>query len=354
MAPPSGTDLTGRVLAGRYEILRRRREEAVGAVWAARDRQTGRWVEVKVVTALTAAGDDPRFVRFAREMKASFLVTHRNTVEVTDFGEEPGPGGAALRYLVSEWLVAHPLSDELAKGPIPWERTPAIVAQTAQALGAAHQEGVVHRALAPERVLILDNATSDHVKVADFGLAKLEMGEEAQVTAVGARLGDLRYAAPEYVQTGEFGPKSDLYALGVLWFHLLVGKPPFEGGMEALFDAHQHATPPRVRSLRPEVPGWIDELVAALLSKVPAERPSVYKLVARIEDELGGPMAVPVPWPFDADGVPIRPPPPAPPAAPPAGNGTAVVGLLLGGALALTGIVGVGLGAALVVWVLVR
>jgi serine/threonine protein kinase len=349
----SGPDLAGRTLAGRYEILRRLRDESVGAVWAARDRESGALVEVKVVSALTEAGDDPRFVRFAREMKASFLVTHRNTVEVVDFGEEPGPTGARLRYLVLEWLVAHPLSAELEKGPLPWARTPAIVVQTAQALGAAHQEGIVHRALSPERVLVLDNADGDFVKVADFGLAKLEVEGEAQVTAAGARLGDLRYAAPEYVRTGEFTARSDLYALGVLWFHLLVGRPPFEGAMEELFDQHQHASPPRVRSSRPEVPAWIDELVASLLEKKPSDRPSVYKLVQRIEDELGGPVRVPEPWPLDRDGVPIRPAPP-PPVPPSRMNALAVVGLAAGGLLALAGLVGVGLGSVAVLWVLVR
>jgi serine/threonine protein kinase len=343
----------GRTLAGRYEVLRRLRDESVGAVWAARDRETGALVEVKVVTQLADAPDDPRFARFAREMKASFLVTHRNTVEVVDFGEEPAPNGARLRYLVLEYLLAHPLRQDLANGPLPWARTPAIVVQVAQALGAAHQEGIVHRALSPDRVLLLDNCDGDFVKVADFGLAKLEVEGEAQVTAAGARLGDLRYAAPEYVETGAFTGRSDLYALGVLWFHLLTGRPPFDGTMEELFDLHLHTTPPRVRSLRPEVPAWIDDLVAALLSKQPAERPSVYKLVQRIEDELGAPVVVPTPWPLDSEGRALRPPPPpAPPE--PARGGLAVLGI---GLLAVVGVGGLALVAAgvlAVVWVLVR
>jgi serine/threonine protein kinase len=353
VASPSA-DLAGRVLAGRYDILRRLHDESVGTVWAARDREGRALVQVKVVTQLAGQPDDPRFVRFAREMKASFLVTHRNTVEVVDFGEEPGPNGVRVRYLVLEWLVAHPLSDELSKGPVAWERAARIVAQVAGALGAAHQEGIVHRALAPERVLLLDNCDGDFVKVADFGLARLEGDVGGQVTAAGARLGDLRYAAPEYVATGEFTARSDLYALGVLAYHLLCGRPPFEGSMEELFDRHQHGVAARVRSLRPEVPTWLDELVAALLAKAPGERPTVYKLVQRIEDELG-PLHIPEPWPLDDDGRPVRPaagvvtgPPP------PAYSVGAIVGAALFGALAVVGAVTVVSGLLAMVWVLVR
>lgn len=352
---PVDPDLTGRVLAGRYEILRRLRDESVGAVWAARDRQERQLVQVKGVTQIAGAPDDPRFVRFAREMKASFLVTHRNTVEVVDFGEETEPGGARLRYLVLEWLVAHPVSEELARGPLAWERVAGIVAQVAQGLGAAHQEGVVHRALAPERVLLLDNCDGDFVKVADFGLARLEGDGGAQVTAAGTRLGDLRYAAPEYVRTGEFTARSDLYALGVLAYHLLTGRTPFEGPMEELFDAHQHAAPPRVRTSRPDVPTWLDELVDQLLRKAPAERPTVYKLVQRIEDELG-PVRVPEPWPLDGEGAPIRPAPPAPaaPSQEPRPGMVTLVGAALFGGLAVVGAITVVFGLTATVWVLFR
>ncbi|MCB9696897.1 MAG: serine/threonine protein kinase [Alphaproteobacteria bacterium] len=323
--------MIGRRLAGRFEILRAIGKESLADVWAARDLQGGGLVRVKVMPATV---DGEAFARFAREMKASFLVTHRNTVEVLEFGEEEGP--EPLRWLATEWLVAHPLSDELAKGPIPWERASVLVAQVAAALGAAHQEGIVHRALSPECVLVLDNADGDYVKVRDFGLARLEE-DDAQLTASGVRLGDVRYMPPEYVDTGAFGPKGDLYALGVLWFHLVAGRPPFDGDPEQLYDLHLTATPPRLSSVRPGVPAWVDELVAALLSKDAAQRPGVYRIVQRVEDELDP--ELPEPWPIDGEGRSAAPPAVVAESAGWTGWLVAGVALLLVGGVGLAGIV---------------
>lgn len=323
--------MIGRRLAGRFEILREIGPESQARVWAARDLQNGRLVRVKVVPGTV---DGEAFARFAREMKASFLVTHRNTVEVLEIGEESG--NEPLRWLATEWLVAHPLSDELARGPIPWERASALVAQVASALAAAHQEGIVHRSLSPECVLVLDNADGDYVKVRDFGLARLE-DDDGQLTAKGVRLGDPRYLPPEYVETGAFGPKGDLYALGVLWFHLVAGRPPFEGDAERLYDLHRTAPAPRLASVRPEVPAWVDELVAALLSKDPAQRPGVYRIVQKVEDELDP--ELPEPWPIDGEGNAKRPAPAVAEAPGMSGWVAAVAALILVGGVGLAGVV---------------
>lgn len=293
-------DLTGRTLAGRYEILRSAGEEALGRVWVARDLRTARLVQVKVLPQALAA-EHERFVRFARELKASFLVTHPNTVEVLDHGEEAG-----AHYLVLEYLAAHRLADELAKGPLPVDRAAAIAAQVAHAVGAAHQEGIVHRALSAQNVLLLENADGDYVKVRDFGTSKLDRGEdEPEVTESDMRLGDAATMAPEYVETGTFHPKGDLYALGVLLFQMVAGRLPFLGERDALLEQHVTATPPRLAAVAPHAPEWLDSLVADLLVKKPADRPGVFKIVQRLEAGVGHPLGVPPLRALDPDGRPV-------------------------------------------------
>jgi eukaryotic-like serine/threonine-protein kinase len=332
-------DLTGRILADRYELLRVQGESSLGVVWAARDRREGRRVAVKVVDAAT--GVDPvRFARFARELQASFLVTHPNTVEVLESGEA-AVEGVAVRWLALEWLACHPLSDTLAKGPLPWARAAGIAVQVAHALGAAHQENHVHRALAPERILMLENCDGDYAKVADFGMAKLLGAEDdAEITNADTttRLGDHRYVAPEYVEHGTFGPRADLYALGAVLFHLVAGRPPFQGQLAELFEAHLRGTPPRLSTLAPGVPAWLDRLVAELLAKDPAQRPGVHEIVQRIEDGLERPVQLPALWPLDPEGAPIRPVAAPEPRSSPAAlvlGGVLVVGIGLGGAALL-------------------
>lgn len=331
-------DLSGAVLKARYELLRELGVESLGRVWAARDRQAGKLVQVKILTADPGARGVPvdtvRFRRFAREITASFMVTHPNTVEVLDYGDQDG-----LQYLVLEYLVARPLSDELAKQPGRLEvpRAAAIAAQVVNAIAAAHQEGIVHRALSPVNVLLLDNVDTaaaaspagstdagdatlpvmDYVKVRDFGMSKLDPAEgdgddgdgesDVEVTATGIRVGDAAYMSPEYVASGVFHPKGDLYATGVLLFQMIAGRTPFQGDGQALLDAQVSAAPPRLRDLAPDVPEWMDALVDDLLSKDPDARPGVHSVIARLEDGVEQRLVVPALLPLDADGAFVRP-----------------------------------------------
>jgi serine/threonine protein kinase len=315
--PVQPHDPVGTVLAGRYEVLRPLDEESLGRVWAARDHKTGGLVQVKVLLPHLAT-DPVRFARFGREMTASFLVTHPNTVEVLDYGEEQG-----VHFLVLEYVAGRTLAQELEKeGRLDPERAALIAAQLATALGAAHQEGIVHRSLAPENVVLLDNAVDgDFVKVRDFGMAKLtqEMPEgadgegEGEVTATGLRVGDPRYMAPEYIATGQFDGKGDLYALGGLMFHMVAGRPPFQGSRADLLAQNASNAPPRLSPVASNVPRWLDELVDDLLAKAPERRPGVVRIVNRIEDGLGYRSSLPELLPLDSEGhAPPRSAAPAP------------------------------------------
>lgn len=328
-------DLAGTVLKARYELVKELGVESLGRVWAARDRQGAKLVQVKILTPDPGVPVDVvRFRRFAREITASFMVTHPNTVEVLDYGDQDG-----MHYLVLEYLVGHPLSDELAKPPgrIEVPRAAAITAQLVNAIAAAHQEGIVHRALSPVNVLLLDNVDTsaappeganpdaallarDYVKVRDFGMSKLDPhqddgsadgsaddGSEVEVTATGIRVGDAAYMSPEYIATGVFHPKGDLYATGVLLFQMIAGRTPFQGDGQPLLDAHVSTPPPRLRSLVPDVPEWMDALVDDLLNKDPEVRPGVHSVIARLEDGVEQRLVVPPLLPIDADGAVIRP-----------------------------------------------
>ncbi|MEQ1503675.1 MAG: serine/threonine-protein kinase [Myxococcota bacterium] len=291
---------TGRVLGGRYEVLEPRGTESLGRVYAARDERTGRRVQVKILPPQLAA-DHERFTRFGREITASFMVTHPNTVEVLDYGEQDG-----LHFLVLEGLAAHPLAAELAKGKLPVDRAVGIAAQVVQAIGAAHQERIVHRALSPENVLLLENVApgaGDFVKVRDFGMSKLISDDDTDLTANEIRVGDAAYMAPEYVTTGQFHPKGDLYAVGALLFRMIAGRPPFTGERDRQLAQHVSATAPRLGSVVPGVAPWLDQLVAELLAKDPEARPGVHAVLARIEDGVGHPVEIPPLIPLSGDGA---------------------------------------------------
>lgn len=276
----------GRVLSGRYELTARVSQELLGNVYAASDLERGRKVQVKILHEHLGR-DDPRFGRFLREVRASSMVRHENTIEMLDSGTDDD-----LHYVVLEYFEARSLEEELEKGPLSVQRVAHIAAQIASAIGAAHQESVTHRALSPRNVLLLtDSPRGDFVKVRDFGLSKLERfnddEESNHLTEAGMRVGNTAYMAPEYIERDRFHPKGDLYALGCLMMTMLTGKPPFVGRGASVLTDHVTTPPPRPSERREDVPGWLDDLVVELLEKRPEDRPGAYQIVQRLEEGIG-------------------------------------------------------------------
>ncbi|MBX2800697.1 MAG: serine/threonine protein kinase [Myxococcales bacterium] len=296
------TSLAGSTLGGRYHVIRDLGEESLGRTYVASDeRAEGRLVQIKAISA-SVEGDAETFARFGREISASLMVSHPNTVEVIDYGQQ-----GELRYLVSEWLTAAPLSEALGSGPLPVARVAHIAAQVAAAVGAAHQEGIVHRALSPDTVLLLQNARSgDYAKVADFGLSKISDGEHDDVTRSDVRVGRAAYMAPEYIQSGTFEPKGDLYALGCLMFEAVAGVPPYQGERSEVLERQVSEPPPSLRQVAPNVPSWFASLVEELLHKDPEARPGVRQVIRRLEDGQGRALAAPELLPLTADGKVVR------------------------------------------------
>ena len=207
---------------GRYRLGDEIGHGAMGAVYRARDPQLERDVAVKLISLAQAAGHgDPNeaAARFAREARVAARLHHPNVVTVFDFGEE-----SEQLFLVMELVEGETLAQRLARGDFPGTVAALeIVAQTADALAAAHRVGVIHRDIKPANLLL---PASGAVKVSDFGVAKA-VGESTELTRTGTMVGSPAYMAPEQVQGLELDGRSDLFSLGVMLYELLMRRKPF-------------------------------------------------------------------------------------------------------------------------------
>jgi serine/threonine protein kinase len=271
----------GEQLQGRYRILERLGEGAMGEVYLAEHIQLGRQEAIKVLQSHVA--ESPQLVaRFRREARTINRLQHPNIVSVYDFGQMPD----GRFYLAMEYVVGSSLAAVLRRqGPLPVPRALAILAQLADALQHAHDAGVIHRDLKPENVMLSERrGQADVVKVLDFGLAKIvdPVGDDTiSTTSRGAAYGTPAYMAPEQFLGGEHDARTDLYAFGCLAYELLVGAPPFTGRPMVVLDAHLNRPAPAPTSQRPRgIPRALDELVVRCLEKDPARRPGSARILA--------------------------------------------------------------------------
>jgi len=303
---PLASSLLGLTLSERFLVQEKVGEELLGSVYLATDQQTGDTVHVKVLHPHLATNKE-KFARFGREITATEMVKHPNTVKVVGWGQH-----LEMRYLVLEHVLARPLAEELEKGPMPPHRAAHIAAQVAAAVGAAHQEGIVHRNLSLHNVLLLDNAASgDFVKVRDFGLSKLDTTDAddnaTHLTQAGARVGNTHYMAPEYIEANKVHPKGDVYAVGGLLYHMLTGSPPYEGRAGDVLASHVDSPVPSPSEARPGLPPWCDELVHQMMAKKTKDRPGAYRVPSMLEDAVGQSLAAPKLLRVSADGTVQRP-----------------------------------------------
>ncbi len=261
--------LVGRVLDGRYRVEARLARGGMATVYEALDLRFERVIALKVMHP--ALADDDQFVaRFIREARSAARLSHANVVAVYDQGATAG-----TVYLAMEYVQGRTLRDLLRRRGHLDPRTALIVFESVvAALAAAHHAGLVHRDMKPENVLLADDG---RVKVADFGLARA-ISSASSVTAGagtgGVLIGTVAYLAPEQVERGIAGPRSDVYAAGILLFEMLTGETP-HGGDTPLAVAYQHVhndvPPPSTRL--PGIPPALDELVADATSRDPDLRP---------------------------------------------------------------------------------
>jgi serine/threonine-protein kinase len=283
----SGEQLVGRTIAGgRYEIVRLLGEGGMGAVYQARQVAMDRMVALKLILA-ELVRSPAAAARFHREMKLTAKIEHPNTIRVYDFGETEGQ-----LFLTMELLRGVPMSSALAEaGRFDLPRIVRIATQVARALAAAHSEGVVHRDLKPDNVMLIEQyGERDVVKVLDFGIAKSLDQEDTGMTSTGAVVGTPAYMSAEQAMGQAVDQRSDLYSLGVMLYEMASGRVPFQApALTAMLVAHATETPAPLMHTAPDVHPGLSALVDELLRKDPAARPQTAKLVEqRLDALLGG------------------------------------------------------------------
>ncbi|HLI24987.1 MAG TPA: protein kinase, partial [Acidimicrobiales bacterium] len=239
-------------------------------VWEGHDQVLSRPVALKILQRQYAT-DEVFLERFRREAVAAARLAHPGVVATFDAGAD-----GSITYIVMELVRGSTLRAYLTeRGPLPPWLVVGIAAQITDALVHAHQAGIIHRDIKPANILLCeDDSPVPRVKVTDFGIAKAAERLELDLTRTGMVVGTPRYLSPEQVKGGEPDARADLYGLGVVMFEMLTGESPFEGTTEmSMALARLHQVAPRSRRVRPEVPRRLDNLVAHLLERDPADRP---------------------------------------------------------------------------------
>jgi serine/threonine-protein kinase len=269
-------DVAGELIAGRYELEELTGSGGMSRVYRARDNQLGRLVAVKILHE-RFADDAEQVERFRREALAVARLNHPNIVTVIDRGEADG-----VQYIVFEHVEGEDLKHLISRsGPLPVRRALELAVQIGRALSFAHANGVVHRDVKPQNVLVRDGSA----KVTDFGIARADHLElDAERTESGTVLGTGDYISPEQARGERASERSDVYSLGALLYELLTGSVPFPAE-SAVAAALRHTTDPvpDVLAARPDVPVRVANAVERALAKDPGDR---FPMMDAFVDEL--------------------------------------------------------------------
>jgi serine/threonine-protein kinase len=283
--PTTEDPLIGQVLAGKYRIDEKIDEGGMGCVYRATHVLMEKVVAVKVLHPALAA-DDKIVARFTREAKAASRISHPHAINVTDFGESEN----GIVYLVMEYLRGRTLKDVVrGEGPMPLARVVEIVRQVSGALEAAHTEGVVHRDLKSDNIMLEEaSGGGDWAKVLDFGIAKIQepLGSpEEGLTSPNLIIGTPQYMSPEQCsQASDIDTRSDIYSFGVILFELLAGHVPFTGDSPTgIMMKHLQEPPPSILEERKDLPASVGRVIAQALAKRPEDR---YQKVGELSEAL--------------------------------------------------------------------
>ena len=260
---------------GPYEIVAALGAGGMGEVYRARDPRLGREVAIKILAA--GSLDDPeRLRRFEQEARATAALNHPNILAVFDIGNQDDSP-----YIVSELLDGETLRARLNTGPLPARKAVEYALQIARGLAAAHDHGIFHRDIKPDNVFITRDG---HVKILDFGLAKLTLPEPStpgasaeatldSVTGRGVLLGTLGYMSPEQCRGADIDGRSDIFSFGAVFYEMISGKRPFRGDSTAdTISAILKEEPPDLSATARDVPPLLQPIVHHCLEKDPAER----------------------------------------------------------------------------------
>ena len=259
--------------AGHYDIRGELGRGGMATVYLAHDLALDRKVAIKVMSPALAMGDG--IERFKREARTAASLSHPNIIPVYGVHHTD-----QLLYFVMKYVEGRPLDGIIRElGALPIPMTQAVLGQIASAFGYAHRRGVIHRDIKPANILIDDEGWA---VVTDFGIAKVS--DSKGLTVTGLSVGTPTYMSPEQVAGDPVTPASDQYALGILAYEMLTGKPPFQGANAmAMMYAHVHHPPPPLESVRPDCPEPLRDAVMRMLAKEPADRwPSVEDAIVAI------------------------------------------------------------------------
>jgi hypothetical protein len=262
-------NLIGRTLNHRFLVEDKIGEGGFGAVFRGKQIATGREVALKILHPHNVA-DETIVARFRREAEACSKLRDPHTVTTYDFDETPD----GILYLAMELLRGQSLHQvQKSEGPLPYERVLRILDQVAASLAEAHANGIVHRDMKPENVFIETREGEDHVKVLDFGIAKVVSDEKSvpALTAVGQTLGTLEFMSPEQLRGQKLDGRADLYALGMMAYEMLTGHLPFTSAKSPIdiINFHMRQEPPAPSKLSDKVtiPGPVDAIIVKMVAK---------------------------------------------------------------------------------------
>ena len=314
--------MLGRTVAGRFVVNARLGSGSMGTVYRATQWPIGREVAVKILRTDRGVDDASR-ARFLREARANSALTSPNTVTVFDFGQ----GEDGEFYLAMELLEGESVGERVRRlGRLPAAEAVDVTRQALTSLVEAHDKGIIHRDLKPDnlffaRIPAVDPQSQGRqgeiVKVLDFGVAKMlrddtDMAMNAVETQAGTVFGTPRYMSPEQAQGKTLDPRTDLYSLGVILYHMLTGQPPFTDD-DAIVVMARHikskATPPREAAPDADIPQVVDDLVMRALAKEPDGRPdSAETMLAELEGAALTLPAAPAPVRISFRPAPMPPP----------------------------------------------
>jgi len=266
----------GRVLGDRYEIRRVLGSGGMGMVFQAHDRELDEPVALKVLRPELVSSDPAVMDRFKQEIRVARRISHRNIVRTHDLLEIEGVKLISMEY------VEGPTLKQLLRsgGPLPLEVGLRIAKQTCAGLTAAHQEGVVHRDVKPQNIVV---TRTSEVKIMDFGIARAT--DVKGLTGTGLILGTPDYLSPEQAQgSQDLDHRSDIYSMGVVLHEIFSGQLPFQAETAmAVVLQHVQQPPPRLREVRPDLPEALEAIVLRCLEKDPALR---YPTMQALHDHL--------------------------------------------------------------------
>ena len=270
---------TGQLFDGRYEIKGVLGVGGMGVVYRAWDQQLAEPVAIKTLRMDFASAEPAALERFKQEIRLARKITHRNVVRTHDIGEVDG-----LYYITMEFVEGQSLKHLIqARGSLPVNVVLTVGKQLCRALEVAHEQGVIHRDIKPQNLVVEPSGT---LKVMDFGIARLAKRTEG-MTQAGMAVGTPEYMAPEQLLGGEVDFRVDLYATGAVLYEAATGRPPFVADSPVTLVAKQlEESPPSPRGLNAEVPELLAALILRTLSKDPADRPQSAALLFEALDAI--------------------------------------------------------------------